>query len=624
MSTILDQVNKPSDLKKFDYNELTQLASEIRAVMVSTITVNGGHLASSLGAVELTIALHRVFNSPVDKIVWDVGHQTYAHKLLTGRKDLFSTIRNYGGLSGFIDPLESPYDAFISGHASNSISAAIGLATARKLSGENYNVIAVIGDGSLGGGMAFEALNYAGHNHEKLIVVLNDNAMSISPSIGAMAHFLSKLRFNRGYRKAKKEAGQIFSRLFGQTRTYLLATRVMTGIKGFLLPSMLWEDLGFLYLGPVNGHNIADVEQAFLRARMYDDKPVLIHVITRKGNGYKLAEDDPVGFHGITPSQGKSSKVTYTQIFSKTMHKVFEENPKVVAITAAMLQGTGLEQLQKTYPGRVFDVGICEQHAVTMAAGLAKQGFIPVVAIYSTFLQRAFDQIIHDVCLQDLPVIFAIDRSGIVGEDGKTHQGNFDLSYLNCIPNMIVCAPGNENELQHLLYTATKVKHPIAIRYPRGFGIGIELDEDLKVLPIGKSELIEDGSDLCIVALGAMVGPSVEAVKILKRDGISCAIINARFAKPLDEQLLLKYAQKTKQIITVEENLLAGGFGSAVLSFLHESNIDNLKIRRIGLPDKFIEHGPQSLLRSKYGLSGEGIANLVRSSQSELILTDLV
>jgi 1-deoxy-D-xylulose-5-phosphate synthase len=624
MSFVLDKVNEPSDLKKLNHKELTQLASEIRNMIVSTITVNGGHLASSLGSVELTIALHRVFNSPVDKFVWDVGHQGYAHKILTGRKDLFSTIRKYEGLSGFIDPTENPHDIFISGHASNSISAAVGLATARKLSGQNHDIIAIIGDGSLGGGMAFEALNYAGHNKEKLIVVLNDNAMSISPSIGAMAHFLGKLRFNRGYRKAKKEAGVVLSKFFGKTITYLFANRVMTSIKGFLLPSMLWEDLGFSYLGPINGHSIIDIEQALLRAKMYPDKPVLLHIITRKGNGYKLAEDDPVGFHGISPSISSKKRVTYTQVFSKTMEHLFEENPKVVAITAAMLQGTGLEQLQKIYPNRVFDVGICEQHAVTMAAGLARQGYIPIVAIYSTFLQRAFDQIIHDVCLQDLPVIFAIDRSGIVGEDGKTHQGNFDISYLHCIPNMIVCAPGNENELQHFLYTATKVKHPIAIRYPRGYGLGIELDETLKILPVGKGNLIEDGNDMCIIALGSMVGPSLKAASILKSEGISCAIINARFAKPLDEQLILKFAHKTKQIVTVEENTLAGGFGSIVLSFLNESNIDNLKIKRIGLPDKFIEHGPQSLLRSKYNLTGEGIANLIRSAQSELMLTDLV
>lgn len=610
---ILDRISEPADLKGLSSSQLERLAAEIREELVSLVSANGGHLASNLGVVELTIALHRVFNSPKDKIIWDVGHQSYVHKLLTGRKERFSTLRQYEGLSGFPDPEESPHDAFGTGHASTSISAALGMATARDLAGEDYQVVAVIGDGALTGGMALEGLNQAGQLGTRFIVVLNDNGMAISPSVGALSKVLTRLRLSARLLRARRGMGRLITRLpLGRQ----VGKRIKMGLKGLLLPRITWEELGFTYLGPVDGHNIADLETAFYQAQSYQNGPIFIHVVTTKGKGYHPAEKDATGFHGVSASM--SDKPTYSEILGQTVSHIARENPKVVVITAAMLEGTGLAGVAKEFPDRVFDVGICEQHAVTFAAGLATQGFIPIVAIYSTFLQRAFDQIVHDVCLQSLPIVFVIDRSGIVGDDGKTHQGSLDLSYLGCIPNLVVSAPKDENELQHLVYTAVKANRPMAIRYPKGSGPGAALDGVLQELPIGKGELLRDGKDVAIVALGAMVYPSLVAAQELKKAGVDCMVINARFAKPMDSELILDSAKRVKRLLTVEENTLAGGFGSAVLQLLQDSDFHDVQVKCLGIPEVFVEHGPQSLLRSTYDLDAPGIARQVLNSFPEL------
>jgi len=616
---ILDRVNEPADLKGLTLSQLEQLAAEIRGEILAIVTANGGHLASSLGVVELTIALHRSFDSPRDKIVWDVGHQTYAHKLLTGRKALFPTIRQYGGLSGFTERSESPHDPFGAGHASTSISAALGMAIARDLALESNHVVAVIGDGAMTGGMAFEALNQAGHLGTSFIVVLNDNGMTISPSVGALSSFFYKLRLYRRYYRAKEEAEQVVTRLPMGPRVWKLGARVKKSFKGLIIPSAFWEELGFVYIGPIDGHDIAELEAAFVQAREYSRRPTLVHVITRKGKGHSPAEEDAVSFHGVPPNQGpKEGSPSYSEVFGKTVLRLARENPRIVAIIAAMREGTGLSMVADKFPKRVFDVGICEQHAVTLAAGLATQGFIPIVAIYSTFLQRALDQIIHDVCLQNLPLILAIDRGGIVGEDGKTHQGAFDLSYLSFIPNMVVASPKNENELQHLVYTAVRANRPFALRYPRGSGLGVPLDAELRELPIGKGEVLRVGKDIAILAIGVTVAPSLEASQRLAEKGIEATVVNARFAKPLDSSLILDLARQTRRLVTVEENALAGGFGSAVLGLLESSTIPDLRVERIGLPDEFVEQGPQGLLRAKYNLDADGIERRVLAAFSEL------
>jgi len=610
---ILDRINEPVDLKSLSSTELERLAAEIREELVDFVSVNGGHLASNLGVVELTIALHRVFDSPKDKIIWDVGHQSYVHKLLTGRRERFSTLRQYQGLSGFPDREESPHDAFGTGHASTSISAALGMAKARDLAGENYQVVAVIGDGALTGGMALEGLNQAGQSGTRLIVLLNDNGMAISPSVGALSKVLTKLRLDARLRRPKKSVEEIVTK-FPLGRQ--VGKRIKMGFKGLLLTKVTWEELGFTYLGPVDGHNIADLETAFRQAQSYQNGPIFIHVVTTKGKGYEPAENDATGFHGVSASRG--DKLTYSEILGQTVLRIARENPKVVVITAAMLEGTGLAGVAKEFPDRVFDVGICEEHAVTFAAGLATQGCIPIVAIYSTFLQRAFDQIIHDVCLQNLPIVFAIDRSGIVGDDGKTHQGSFDLSYLGCIPTLVVSAPKDENELQHLVYTAVKANCPMAIRYPKGSGPGVALDRVLQELPVGKGELLRDGKDVAILALGAMVYPSLKAAQELEKAGVDCMVINARFAKPLDSELILDSVRRVKRLLTVEENALAGGFGSAALQLLQSSNFHDVQVKCLGIPEVFAEHGPQSLLRSNYDLDAPGIARQVLNSFPEL------
>lgn len=619
MDSVLNRITSPLDLKALSSRELQTLCADIRAYMVEKVSENGGHLASGLGVVELTVAMHRVFNAPDDIIVWDVGHQSYPHKLLTGRRELFNTLRQYQGISGFPVRDESPYDAFGTGHAGTSVSAVLGMALARDLKKSKYHVIAIIGDGSLGAGMALEAINHVGHLGTKIIVILNDNGMSISPSVGALSRLLNQVRFHPKYELAKLQARKTVTHLpFGEF-AWRLSKRVKSRFESVLLPNAFWEQLGFTYIGPVDGHNIPELEAALSRARDFESGPTLIHVLTKKGKGHAPAEANAGKFHGLPPSGKSSRKVpSYSHFFSQMVIHLMQQNDKVVAITAAMLDGTGLAPVAAEFPDRVFDVGICEQHAVTLAAGLATQGFIPIVAIYSTFLQRAYDQIIHDVCLQDLPVIFAIDRAGIVGDDGKTHQGAFDISYLRSIPNVVICAPKDEGEFQQALFTAISAGKPMAIRYPRGNGEGVSLKSRFQ-LPIGKGEILRDGEDLAILAIGSVVYPSLAAAEQLASEGIDCAVVNARFAKPLDSELILELASK-KRLLTVEENALAGGFGSAVLELLSEAESVNVKIERLGLPDRFIEHGSQEIFRSLFKLDAEGIARHIKASFPELLV----
>ena len=622
MPRLLDRIGSPADLKALTKQELEQLAADIRQELVATVSTNGGHLASNLGVVELTIALHRIFDSPRDKIIWDVGHQSYIHKLLTGRRERFASLRQYGGLSGFTCRSESEHDPFGAGHASTSVSAALGMAIARDLSGDDYHVVAVIGDGAITGGMALEALNQAGHLGSRICVVLNDNGMSISPTVGALAKLLSRLRFDYRYRWAEEESKRVLSILPLGKRIWQLGQWLRRGFKGLIMPTVFWEELGFTYIGPIYGHNIVELEIALTQARDYSVKPTFVHVVTTKGKGYLPAEGDAVYFHGVPAKSVSIGKIpTYSEVFAQTVLRLARENPKLVAITPAMPEGNSLSIVAAEFPERFFDVGICEQHAVTFAAGLAAQGYKPIVAIYSTFLQRAFDQLIHDVCLQDLPVVLAIDRSGIVGEDGKTHQGSFDISYLTLIPNLIVSAPKDENELQHLIYTAVRSKHPMAIRYPRGSGSGVGLDAELREIPIGKGEILRYGKDAAILAIGTIVTPALEAAQELALNGIEATVVNARFAKPLDAELIVGLASDIKRLVTVEENTISGGFGSSVVSLLQKSGIGDIQVKSIGIPDEFVEQGSQAILRSKYGLDAKGIARQVLELFPSLIDT---
>jgi 1-deoxy-D-xylulose-5-phosphate synthase len=612
MPRLLDRIDNPADLKGLAKQELEQLAAEIRQELVTIVSASGGHLASNLGVVELTIALHRVFDSPRDKIIWDVGHQSYVHKLLTGRRKRFASIRQYGGLSGFTCRSESEHDPFGAGHASTSVSAALGMAIARDLSGDDYHVIAVIGDGSITGGMALEALNQVGHLGSRICLILNDNGMSISPTVGGLAKLLSRVRFDYRYRWAEAESKRVMDALPWGKQLWQMGQWLRRGFKGLIMPTVLWEELGFTYTGPIDGHDIGALEIALTQARDFCSKPTFVHVITTKGKGYLPAEGDAVYFHGVPAKSVTTDKIpSYSEVFAQTVLHLARENPRLVAITPAMPEGNCLSIVEAEFPQRVFDVGICEQHAVTFAAGLATQGFKPIVAIYSTFLQRAFDQLIHDVCLQDLPVIFAIDRSGIVGEDGKTHQGTFDISYLMLIPNLIIAAPKDENELQYLLYTAVKSKHPMAIRYPRGSGLGVELDPVLHEIPVGKGEVVRHGGDVAILAIGTTVAPVLEAAQELALSGIEATVVNARFAKPLDAELIIDLASDIKHLVTVEENALSGGFGNSVVDLLQQSGISDIQVKSIGIPDEFVEQGSQAQLRAKYGLDAEGIARQV-------------
>ena len=606
-------IKKLEDLKKLTIPELKELAKELRQIIIERVAINGGHLASNLGTVDLTIALHYVFNSPKDKIIWDVGHQSYSHKILTGRAEAFSTIRQYGGISGFPKIDESPHDAFGTGHSSTSISSALGIIEARDQKKEDFKVIAVIGDGALTAGLAFEGLNHAGHLQKDLIVVLNDNEMSISPNVGALSAYLNRIMTGDLYTKFKKETKLFLERIPKVGEPFLkIAQRAEDTVKGFFVPGMLFEELGFEYVGPIDGHKIESLIETFERFKDFP-MPVLIHAITKKGKGYSPAEKSPWIFHGVGPfdietgSQISSANPTYSEIFGSYLVKLAREDSRIVAITAAMTEGTGLSEFAKTFPSRFYDVGIAESHAVTFAAGLASQGLKPVVAIYSTFLQRAYDEIVHDVCLQNLPVVFAIDRAGIVGEDGPTHNGAFDISYLRHIPNIVIMAPKDENELGRMLKTAISHDGPVAIRYPRGAVSKIPTDMELKKLTIGESEILKDGRDILIIALGSAIQPAKHASELLNEMGISACVINARFAKPIDASLIGNLAKEIKCVLTVEENVVQGGFGSAVLEYLSEMDIDGLKIKMLGLPDKFIEHGPQNLLRKILGLDAEKI-----------------
>lgn len=623
---ILDNIHQPSDLKKLPHSQLKQLAGELREEIIQSVKTNGGHLASSLGVVELTIALHRVFDSPRDKIVWDTGHQCYAHKLLTGRHKDFHSLRQYQGLSGFPDRNESQHDAFGVGHASTSISAALGMAVARDFADEDYHVVAVIGDGAFGGGMALEGSNQAGYLGTRLIVVLNDNSMSISPTVGLISKWLSKVRVSSLYTITKKETAArvkqlpLGKRIPMQIIRWLLypVKQAKYGLKALLLPTMMLEEIGFIYMGPFSGHNISELESAFRRAKKYPKGPVFIHILTEKGKGYQPAEEDAVSYHGVSPQGKKGDDTTYSEVVGQTILRLARENPRVAAITAAMRDSTGLDIVAREFPDRVFDVGICEEHAVTFAAGMATQGFIPIVAIYSTFLQRAFDQILHDVCLQKLPVIFAIDRSGIVGGDGKSHQGCYDLSYLSCIPNLVICAPRDEEELQQLFYTAVKAEQPIAIRYPKSSILGTGTPVNFREIPIGAGELLRDGSDMAFIAIGSTVLPSLVAAQELSHKGINCTVIDARFVKPLDSTLILETARRIKRLLVVEENTLCGGIGSAILQLLQQEGVYDARVRCLGIPDTFVGHGSQQVLRSYYHLDSQGIVEEALKFISEM------
>ncbi len=609
---LLDKIDNPSDLKGLTKQELVQLAAEIRQELVSTVNANGGHLASNLGVVELTIALHRIFDSPRDKIIWDVGHQSYVHKLLTGRRQQFVSLRQYGGLSGFTSRSESEHDPFGAGHASTSVSAALGMAIARDLAGDDYHVVAVIGDGAITGGMAFEALNQVGHLGSGICVVLNDNGMSISPTVGGLAKLLNRVRLDYRYRWAEKKSESLMDALPLGKRLVQIGQWLKRGFRGLIMPTVIWEELGLTYIGPIDGHDIDALTTALTQARNYSSRPTFVHVITTKGKGYQPAEGNAVYFHGVAAESSQAGTIpSYSEVFAQTVLRLAREDSRVVAITPAMPEGNYLSIVEAEFPQRVFDVGICEQHAVTFAAGLATRGFKPIVAIYSTFLQRAFDQLIHDVCLQDLPVVLAIDRSGIVGDDGKTHQGTFDISYLMLIPNLIISAPKDENELQHLLYTAVNSEHPMAIRYPRGSGLGVELDPELHQIPIGKGEIIRQGADVAILAIGTTMAPAVEAAQELAKKGIEATVVNARFAKPLDSELIVGLAGRIKRLVTVEENVLSGGFGNSVVELLQQSGVGDVWVKGIGIPDEFVEQGAQAILRSKYSLDAEGIAKQV-------------
>ncbi|HRV45179.1 MAG TPA: 1-deoxy-D-xylulose-5-phosphate synthase [Smithellaceae bacterium] len=617
---VLDRVNDPADLRGLSVAELQKLAGEIRDLIISTVATTGGHLASSLGTVELTLALHYVFNTPQDRLIWDVGHQSYAHKIVTGRKEKFSTLRQRGGLSGFPKRSESPYDTFNVGHSGTSIAAAAAFAEAQCLKGERNKIIAVIGDGSLTTGMAFEGLNWSGDRKKNLIIVLNDNEMSISPNVGALSSYLNRIMTGDRVTRFKSELKSFFKSIPGIGEQILkFSQQIEESVKTFVVPGALFEELGFTYVGPLEGHRLDYLLKNFENVKKLEG-PVLVHVITQKGRGYKFAEENSPTYHGIAPFDVETGQTlpsanrapSYTEIFGKTITELAAADSRIVAVTAAMCEGTGLEGFRSVFPNRFYDVGIAEQLAVTFAAGLAVQGLAPVVAIYSTFLQRAYDQILHDVCLQNLPVVFAVDRAGIVGEDGATHQGLFDLSYLRNLPHLVMMAPKNENELRHMLKTAVGCGSPVSIRYPRGKGVGVPLDGEISTLPLGKGEVLREGSDLAIIAIGCTVHPAMKAAQKLAEEGVEAKVINARFIKPLDAELILNTAASVKKILTIEENVLDGGFGSAVLELFAQNDVTGITIRRLGIRDEFIEHAKQSELRAELGLDEEGILRASR------------
>ena len=620
----IKNINSPLDLKKLTIAEMNELAAEIRHKLIQNVSRTGGHLASNLGVVELTIALHYVYNTPHDKIIWDVGHQSYVHKILTGRQDKMATLRQYGGISGFPKTEESPYDAFNTGHSSTSISAALGMALARDIQNQHFSVIAVTGDGALTGGMTYEALNNAGNAGRDLTVILNDNEMSISKNVGAMSSYLNRLRTDPSYARTKDEIEGVLSRIPGIGPNLARAAgRFKDTVKYLMVPGIWFEELGFTYIGPVNGHNLEELTAVLGNVRKMKG-PVLVHVITQKGRGYQPALNDPDLFHGIGPFDIDTGKTvrkllpSYTEIFGQFMVDMGLQDDKVVAITAAMASGTGLKNFALKFPERFFDVGICEQHAVTMAAGMAKSGLKPVVCIYSTFLQRAYDQILQDVALQNLPVIFAVDRAGLVGEDGPTHHGVFDLSYLRSIPNLTIMAPADENEFLDMLYTAFTVDGPVAIRYPRGIGAGVEIEEQRCSLEIGSARTLREGKDLGIIAIGRSVEMARDLSAILAEHGVEATLLNARFVKPLDVDAITLLAQKMGRLVTIEDNCLQGGFGSAVVELLADHQIE-ADILRLGIPDEFIEQGKVELLFHDLDLDPDSMAEKIIDHWPDLI-----
>jgi len=633
LTRILDSIDSPQQLRKLTIPQMEQLASEIRREIIEKVSVRGGHLAPNLGVVELTMALHHVFQTPDDLLVWDIGHQAYVHKLLTGRRERFHTIRQFGGLSGYLRREESIYDVFGASHASTSISAALGLAVARDLQGKDSKVVAIIGDGALTGGMALEALNNAGSLKKNLIIVLNDNEKSISDNVGALSHYLSQARRMQttpSYQRLREMAKGSIERLpVVGDKAREAAGRAETSFKQFVLHSKsgaIFEELGIKFFGPFDGHDIPLMLDVFENVRRIEG-PVMVQVVTKKGKGWDIAEGDATKWHGPGAfdyetgviKKNASDPPTYTEVFANTLVDIAEKNTAVVGITAAMAEGTGLKKMCQRFPERYFDVGIAEQHAVTFAGGLAVGGLTPVVAIYSTFMQRAFDQVVHDVCVQNLHVVFAMDRAGIVGEDGQTQHGVFDIAFMRMLPNMVVMAPKDEEELRHMLYTAVALDGPVSLRYPRGKALGVPLTEELYKLEVGKAELLSPATleeaeqqDCVILAYGSTVAQAELAAKELAEEGLHVAVVNARWAKPLDETMILRLAKSVRHIVSIEDHVLAGGFGSAVLELLELHGVRNVDVRRIGLPDRFVEHGAPTILKELYGLSSAHVKEVVR------------
>ena len=621
----LSEINSPADLRSLRVEDLQEVADEVRQFIIDTCSRVGGHTGASLGAVELAVAMHYVFDTPHDKLVWDVGHQAYAHKILTGRRDELHTIKTYGGLSGFLRRDESVYDTFGAGHASTSISAGLGMAVARDIQSEDFHVCALIGDSSLAGGMAMEAINQAGHLKSRLIVLLNDNGMSIAPAVGSLSGYLNRIKEAQSYQHLKEEIGDALESVPGiGGKLRRAAKSVKDAIAAAVLPGALVNELGFKYIGYVDGHNVPDLVKALEAAKKVDDGPVIVHALTTKGKGFPNPEKNYYAYHATGPfdpktglpyKSTKTAPPMYTAVFGDTMCELMATDPSIVALTAAMPDGTGVDKVLEKFPERAFDVGIAEQHAITFCAGMACEGLKPVAAIYSTFLQRAFDQVIHDVCLQNLNVTFAMDRAGIVGADGPTHHGLLDIAYLRGYPNIVLMAPKDEAELRDMVLTAVEYPGPAALRYPRGNGFGVDISEAPKKIGIGKAEILRDGGDVAIIAYGSMVYPAVEAAKNLEKNGIASTVINARFVKPLDSELIIALARSMRLIVTVEDAYLAGGFGSAVLELLEENGLsDQIKVVRMGVPDRIVTHGDPKLLLAKYGLDADGIYSRVQET----------
>ncbi len=625
----LSEINSPADLRQLKVEDLQEVADEVRQFIIDTCSQIGGHTGASLGAVELAVAMHYVFDTPNDRLVWDVGHQAYAHKILTGRRDEFHTIKQYGGLSGFLRRDESEYDTFGAGHASTSLSAALGMAVARDHKGEDFHVCALIGDSSLAGGMAMEAINQAGHLKTRMIVLLNDNEMSIAPAVGALSRYLNRIKEAQSYQHLKEEIGDALESVPGiGGKLRQAAKSVKDAIAAAVLPGALVNELGFKYIGYVDGHNVPMLVRALEEAKKVDDGPVIVHALTTKGHGFPNPEKNYYAYHatgpfdpqtGIPRKTSGSSAPTYTEVFGNTMIELMKKDDRIVALTAAMPDGTGVDKVLEAFPDRSYDVGIAEQHAVTFCAGMACEGVKPVAAIYSTFLQRGFDQVIHDVCLQDLDVTFAMDRAGIVGADGPTHHGLLDIAYLRSYPNIVLMAPKDELEMRDMMFTAIDHPGPAALRYPRGNGLGVDISAEPKKVEIGRGEVLRQGDDIAIVAYGSMVYPAINAAEILEKEGVDATVINARFVKPLDEKLILDVAGNHRLIVTVEEAYLAGGFGSAVMELLEHHGVqDKVKVVRMGVPDRIVTHGDAKLLLAKYGLDADGIYLKVKETAASL------